>query len=574
MGGESGNESWLGSLRRMSRKSVSDTDKKVIEILAFEVARLMLKVINLWRCLSDKEVHRLKGEIVNSIGLKKLVSEDDDYLMELALNEITQNFVLLARSVARLGKRCRDPLYHRFEQFVSAPIQNGFQWAGWEYKWKKMERKLRKMERFVASMAQLSQELEVLAELEQTLRRMQNTEPNRVKVLDFQQKVLWQRQEVRNLREMSPWNRSYDYIVRLLVRSLFTILERIKYIFGSYQVPPVEGNLDYQLMNFECSPRSHSFSAPTHSSFFPAENSVGGFYSGPIDGPVPRPGNADKSRRKDKQRQEHHRTFSVYGNPLNVETNRLAHVGPFKGCMSGGSEFPIVLSCQPTGLSSIRLSGVLMKKIDGPDYTKMKSLSCTDRFYSKLSFFNSKHNKMWTAPPATLGDAALALHYANLIILIEKLTSSPHLIGLDTRDDLYNKLPTTIRTALRARLKSYAKTMTLTVYDAALAAEWNLVLVSILEWLAPLAHNMIRWHSERNFEKQHAVSRTNVLLVQTLQFANQAKTEAAIAELLVGLNYFCRIGRKLHEKDFQEPAGRRACDDNIFRRDDMGYNVL
>ena len=72
--------------------------------------------------------------------------------------------------------------------------------------------------------------------------------------------------------------------------------------------------------------------------------------------------------------------------------------------------------------------------------------------------------------------------------------------------------------------------------------------MQILEWLAPLAHNMIRLQSELNFEEQHVVSRSNVLLVQTLHFANLAKTEAAITALLVGLNYVCRIGRAHNEK--------------------------
>jgi hypothetical protein len=172
-----------------------------------------------------------------------------------------------------------------------------------------------------------------------------------------------------------------------------------------------------------------------------------------------------------------------------------------------------------------------------------------------------------TAPPFTLGDAALALHYANVILLIEDLASSPHLIGLDKRDVLYNMLPTTIRTALRARLKSYARNMASSVYNAALVAEWHQALGQILEWLCPLALNMVRWHSDRNFEKQDAVSGTNVLLVQTLYFANQAKTEAAITELLVGLNYICRTGGHRLEKDFQEPDGSRVCNDYMFNRD-------
>lgn len=142
------------------------------------------------------------------------------------------------------------------------------------------------------------------------------------------------------------------------------------------------------------------------------------------------------------------------------------------------------------------------------------------------------------APPSTLGGCALALHYANIIIVIEKVLSFPHLIGEEARDDLYKMLPTSLRLSLKAKLKTYVKN--LAIYDAPLAHDWKATLDGILRWLAPLAHNMMKWQSERNFEQRGIVSRTNVLLFQTLYFADKIKTEEAICELLKGLNYICR----------------------------------
>ena len=186
-------ESWFGSSWWNSRKSASEsTDKVVLGILAFQVNSLMSKVVNLWHSLDDRELLNLREEIANSIGIQRLVSDDENYLMDLALNEVIQNFGNLATSVARLGKKCTDPVYHRFEHFINDPILNNFEWFGWEYRWKKMERKVKKMERFVAVTVQLTQELEVLAELEQILRRMQrNAESDQVKLLEFQQKVIF-----------------------------------------------------------------------------------------------------------------------------------------------------------------------------------------------------------------------------------------------------------------------------------------------------------------------------------------------------------------------------------------------
>ncbi|XVF07755.1 hypothetical protein REPUB_Repub06bG0167000 [Reevesia pubescens] len=558
MGREMVIESWFGGSWWNSRKSTSEsTDKVVLGILAFEVASLMSKVVNLWHSLDDRETLKLREDITKSIGIQRLVSDDENYLMDLALNEVIENFGNLATSVARLGKKCTDPVYHRFEHFLNDPILNNFEWFGWEYRWKKMERKVNKMERFVAVTMQLTQELEVLAELEQTLRRMQrNAESDRAKLLEFQQKVMRQRQEVKNLREMSPWVRTYDYIVRLLLRSLLTILERIKNVFGTNQMASVDGNSDFDSINSNCLSRSHSFSTLIPSSVYPSDNNLCGFSSGPLGRSFSKSVQiAGKHRTNSKHVQSHYQSTALHGKQPHSKTKRSGQVGvgPFKGCMSAGSNSPVLESCKPIGTGSMRFTGAYTKNIDKLNNSKMESLSCRNKICSKLSIFNTK--RLLNAPASTLGDAALSLRYANMIILIEKLVSSPHLIGLDVRDDLYNMLPTTMRNALRVKLKSYAKTFASFIYDASLAAEWSLALVRILEWLGPLAHNMIRWQSERNFEEQHVVSRSNVLLVQTLHFANRAKTEAAISELLMGLNYVCRVGRAHNEKALQDSAG-------------------
>uniref|UniRef100_A0A6N2LYF0 DUF3475 domain-containing protein n=1 Tax=Salix viminalis TaxID=40686 RepID=A0A6N2LYF0_SALVM len=86
-----------------------ETVKEAIGVLANEVAGLMSKVVNLWNYLSDREIHRLREEIVSSVGAKRLVAEDHDYLMDLALSEILENFRLIAKSVVWLGRKCKDP---------------------------------------------------------------------------------------------------------------------------------------------------------------------------------------------------------------------------------------------------------------------------------------------------------------------------------------------------------------------------------------------------------------------------------------------------------------------------------
>lgn len=241
--------------------------------------------------------------------------------------------------------------------------------------------------------------------------------------------------------------------------------------------------------------------------------------------------------------------------------------GPFRGCIMGGAEPPILQSCVPmdddTRRSSASSSIVGKANGDAIIASSTAYFQMQGRAFSMnlvLSLIDSKRRLM-NAPPSTLGAAGLALHYANVVVVIEKLVASPHLIGPDARDDLYRMLTASIRAGLRARLKSCAKNFASFVYDPVLAAEWSEAITRILEWLSPLARNMIRWQSERSFEQQHMVSNTNVLLLQTLYFANQVKTEAAITELLVGLNYLWRFGRELNAKAILECLSSRNFDD-------------
>ncbi|KAK8496602.1 hypothetical protein V6N13_035153 [Hibiscus sabdariffa] len=526
-------ESWFGGPWLNPRKSSSESNGKVLGILAFEVASLMSKVVNLWHFLDEGEMLKLRKHITNSAGIRRLVSDDESLLMDHALNEIIENFGNLATSVARLGKKCTDPVYHSFEYLVRDPLSNNTHWFGWEYRLKKMERKVEKMERFVAATLQLTQELEVLAEQERTLKRMRrNVEWNQVKLIECRKRVMLQRQQVKNLREMSPWVRTYDYVVRILLRSLLIILERIKYVFRTNQMVSMS-------ISSPCLSPNDSFSAPIPCSVYPFDNSICGFNSDPLGRSF-----SESEQIGGKKLISHYQLTALHGNHPYSKTKRSSHfrVGPFKRCVSIGGNSPIVDSCKQIGTGSFRFIDAYTIKIGKLNNSKTESLFDSDKIYSKLSVFSTK--RLLDAPMSTLGDAALALRYAHIIISIEKLASTPHMIGLNARDGLYNMLPSTLRKALRAKLKSSTKTLASFISSASIAAEWSLVLVRILGWLAPLAHNTIRWQSERSFTEQHLVSRSNVLLVQTLHFANRAKTEQAITELLMCLNYV--VGSKDH----------------------------
>ncbi|KAL5570037.1 hypothetical protein UlMin_026612 [Ulmus minor] len=434
---------------RVSAPHPKPVAKSKVGVLAFEIAGLMTKLLHLWQSLSDKNIIRLRNESISLEGIRKIISNDEDFLLSLACAEIVENLRHLASSLSRLTKRCDDAKLRNFDQLFDEFANSGRDPHNWVLSWKDMEAKYKKMDRYVTITATLYREIEELSVMENGLRKALQSNEHELssskeqKIIDLQQKILWQRQEVKYLKERSLWNRSFDTVTSVLVRSIFTILARTKLVFGMGRSSPSSLS------------RSLSASATVHPSDQNPSTPACHFVSGPLK----------------PAKQE--------------ENNGIANNG----------------------------------------------------------FFES-NSKILKPPALTLGGAALAIHYANLIIVIEKMIKSPQLVGVDARDDLYSMLPSSIRSSLRARLKGVG----FSASDPSLAGEWREALGRILAWLSPLAHNMIKWQNERSFEQQNLVPKTNVLLLQTLFFANKEKTEAAITELLVGLNYIWRFEREMTAK--------------------------
>lgn len=467
-------------------------EKAVLGILAFEVASLMSRLVGLWQSLEDDHIERLKREILNSEGVRELVfNEDDDYLLGLMLAEMFDTLGFVARAVIRLGKRCSNPVMESLEALLDDLVKKNMDPHGMEYNLIKMEKKVKKMERFVVRSRTLYEEMEDLSELEKGLNRMRGrgaTDKN------LKHKVVKQKQVVKDMQENSLWSRNYDYTVRLLVRSLYTIFRRMKLVFGINH-PTVEATAESKVPNYLHLPPSQSISPLLYSSVDLSENNHVKLASSPLKSPA----------------------GTISCKLYNYRSKQpLTGSQSFRGCMVGCS-----------GNKSLLMSSGTTKQ-----FSHVGSF-----IDSNSSFFSTKYSLTSSPPPLTLGAAALELHYANVVIAIEKLMRCHHWIFLEEREDLYRMLPASIRAALRRRLKSYAKTMNSSVAD-----KFANMMKQRLKWLAPLAHNTIKRHSEQTLElKQHLVSRKNVLLLQTLYYANQAKIEAAITELLVGLNYIYRF---------------------------------
>ncbi|KAG8093587.1 hypothetical protein GUJ93_ZPchr0012g20108 [Zizania palustris] len=490
-----------------------------VGVLAFEVAALMSRAAGLWRALGDAEVRRLRGEAIRLKGVRVLVADDDDALLDLAIREMAGVCRDLQVSVARLSGRCADPLLRRFDTLFAGFFGRGADPHGLRYAAaKKMDRKAREMQRLVASTVLLSQEIDVLAELEQALRRSTRNDPagRGGGGEESGDRVARLRQEVDRLRAASLGNQTFDYAVRLLARSLFTIVARITRVFG------LEPKSDAMLsLTSTRLPWSNSFTGSIHSSVYPS------------DFPADTPGRLLRAKSGKISNGVHVGRFQLHRSQSLRKIKWTMAGKQLIGCMVSGSR-------SPARERWIHGDGDLPLSIDSQfqgDHTNA-NLRTTSVFES------SSHSWLMNTPATTLGAAALATHYANLIIFVEKLAVSPRHICPDDRDALYSMLTYRIRASLRARLrlKPVAKNTA-----SSSPAEWSDTVQIILGWLAPLAHNTLQWQAERNFEQRNVASSGGVLLLQTLHFADQKKSEAAIVDLLLGLNYLWRAGRELDE---------------------------
>lgn len=523
-----------------------------IGILSFEVANVMSKTIHLHKSLNEPNITNLKHEISKSDGVLNLVSSNEAYLLDLALAEKLDDLNKIAGVVSRLGKKCSVPALQGFEHVYSDVLSGAIDVNLLGLLVKDMDRTVRKMERYVKNTASLYGEMEVMNELEQASRKFgaNRHEESRKAV---EQKLNWQRQDVRHLKGVSLWDQGYDKVVELLARSVCTIFARVCAVFGDSVFLRSESS--YQANSGhekdECGEKSgqivshHKFRRNGHQ-LRPALSKGNNGYS--HSGPVKREKKGTNvSGSEVRLYRPEDFSLDCAGGPgrLFMEclslSSSVSKVDDDDDGVVGGDD----RSSQTSGCCSVA-SGM---RRELPDHSICFSpaqsgvLFGGEQWQAKGSLengsrFGPKSRLPLYAPPSTIGGSALAMHYANVIIVIEKLLRYPHLVGEEARDDLYQMLPTSLRVLLKASLKTYAKD--LAIYDAPLAHDWKERLDGILWWLAPLAHNMIRWQSERNFEQQQIVTRTNVLLVQTIYFADREKTEAAICELLVGLNYICR----------------------------------
>ncbi|KAF0932205.1 hypothetical protein E2562_008731, partial [Oryza meyeriana var. granulata] len=208
-----------------------------VSILAFEVANTIVKGMSLMQSLSKESVRYLKGTILRSEGVKRLVSSDMNELMRIAAADKRQELMVFSREVIRFGNRCKDPQWHNLDRYFSkleseiTPQPDLKEIA---------EAEMQQLMTLVRHTADLYHELHALDRFEQDYRCKLEEEKKSVAfergdtVQIIRQELKSQRKHVQNLKKKSLWNKMLEDVMEKLVDIVHFLHVEIQESFGSY----------------------------------------------------------------------------------------------------------------------------------------------------------------------------------------------------------------------------------------------------------------------------------------------------------------------------------------------------
>lgn len=450
-------------------------------ILSFETAKTMSRLVSLYKSLSDEEILKLKNEVVRSQGVSYLNSKDEGFLLNLACAERLEDLDRSATAIARLGQKCSEFCLNRFDQ-VYTDLKLGFvDLAKLDYSSKGTEKIVAKMERLVSATSGLYSALEGLTEMEISERKLIQWKRNSGGPIQSQKANcdLFD-QKIAWQRKMVKHLRQLSLWSQTFDRSV-AYMARIVFVVYA-RICVVFGPY------FSVLPR-----VPARNLRFPLVNQ--------------------------KQMMRVH--------PEDQHTSK-----------SG----PIIKTTKPGLVRFLsRESNIFFSDDLGFGFGAGFGIGFDEIKRFDLLHIGKNNKVLQSAPLSTVGGSGLALRYANIIILAERYLHAPTGVCDLARQELYHMLPSSVRVSVGAKLRKrrWRKEDWVENGDE-LAEGWREALEEIMGWLAPMAQDTVKWYTERNFEKQKFDAKPTVLLMHTLHFSDKEKTEAAIAEVLVGLSCIYR----------------------------------
>ncbi|KAL4323898.1 hypothetical protein GQ457_11G007350 [Hibiscus cannabinus] len=431
----------------------SFSSKSTLQILAFEAAKTMSRLVALYNSLSQDEFINLRQGPMKSRGVAFLNSVDESYLLGLACQEKLEDLAHAVAVVSRLSKRCNDEELNRFDIAYHNMTQGIIDVGSVGFSSRNVGKTIEKMEKYANATSDLYEALVALDELEASEKKMQKREINNEYY--FNGEITFQRKQVLHLRRASLWSQTFDRTVGLMARIVLVVYARICTLFGPF--------------------------VPSLSCIY-----------------IP----------KRKGLNMKMKVYPEANYCLLVEKERYIKHGSYSGPIMKASKTKSIPRRSHSGVNAIdfQISAIRNKRL------------------------------IHSAPANTVGAAGLAFRYANLIVTAESCFKSTKNIGDEERGNMFELLPISLKQALRRKLKGQWSKNREGISDDG-GQGWREALEEIIGWLAPMAHDTLRWQQERDvLEQQEPDGKRTVLLLQTLHFSDLEKTEAAIVEVLVGLS--------------------------------------
>ncbi|RZC29318.1 uncharacterized protein LOC114414960 [Glycine soja] len=216
---------------------------EVLGILAFDAGKTMCHLISLYHSLSDKEITKLRKEVINSKGVTYLNSQHECFLLNLAAAERLEELDTAADTVSRFGRKCSDPSLSRFD-LVYADLKLGLiDLRKLSYGARNTPKIISKMEKFVSSTRSLYFAMEYMAELEASDKKRQrlktvgatNYNSNPKQNMEYlNEQIAYHRKQVQQYKEVSLWSQTLDKTVGIMAKLVCIVYARICSVFGGY----------------------------------------------------------------------------------------------------------------------------------------------------------------------------------------------------------------------------------------------------------------------------------------------------------------------------------------------------
>ncbi|KAL6603316.1 hypothetical protein ACP70R_043677 [Stipagrostis hirtigluma subsp. patula] len=208
-------------------------------ILAFEVANTIAKASSLWRSCSDESIKELKEEILQSDGVRILVSSNSSELLHIAAIDKREELAIFSREVIRFGDLCKDPIWHHLGRYFDkyAPEKLATDYTPQDHSKESMEATVEQLVNLAQNTSELYHELHALDRFEQDFQRKFHEDESvpaarRESVMILHSELKRQRKLVKNLKKKSLWSKTLEEIVEKLVDIVIYLHKQIRDAFS------------------------------------------------------------------------------------------------------------------------------------------------------------------------------------------------------------------------------------------------------------------------------------------------------------------------------------------------------